>query len=357
MGVALKRISAKDLDQIKVRELGLDPSRFQLLSPEALSSAIRRAAGFATPCSPATLIRLVVNALEGLSVDSGAARLAVEEVLELMTGHGDLLEARSDTSSMVLYAAPPSFVMRKSGSALLLGVAGDSQTTLPHELQERIKYQGHARVLEGSVEDRLRDRLLESGANELTQDYWLRAPRSCTPQQYREKFDDLLDSVPVTSSEIETLTILDPAAPVRYYPGRWSTPKRHAGRFVGRREQRYGANLWCYVEVDGQEVRRFVDLPMRDSYNRGCDIAWHLQAAIDSTEGHPQQFRIEPTQGEDVRIKFFSPLPQWAQRRLSAIGVSVKSAHCLFAYEIPATESVEEVQRLVADEWLQEITT
>ena len=72
-----------------------------------------------------------------------------------------------------------------------------------------------------------------------------------------------LDSVR-TSPEVPGLSLLDSVRPVKYYRGRWTGLKGHSGRFVGRRSQKYGADLWCYVQINNGTPERLIDLPLSD---------------------------------------------------------------------------------------------
>ena len=47
-------LTSTDVRSRMVKNLGLNPSKFNLVSVEALAAALRRAAGFHCPCSPAT---------------------------------------------------------------------------------------------------------------------------------------------------------------------------------------------------------------------------------------------------------------------------------------------------------------
>src|SRR3954469_14239778 len=107
----MKRITADELHRIKTTDLGLNPERYSLLSIEALACSLRRAAGFMSPCSAATLTRAVLNPLVDLSSDPELLREKVESVLEAVIAHGDLLEQRDITGGdggQLVYAAPPS---------------------------------------------------------------------------------------------------------------------------------------------------------------------------------------------------------------------------------------------------------
>src|SRR5262249_23665431 len=123
----MRLVTAAELHAQKVAELGLDAAAIDLTSAEAIAGALRRAAGFLCPCSAASLVRAVIRPLEGLVCDVDALRETVEETLEALTAHGDLLEHRDVSpeedaqAGTLLYAAPPSFVRRESGAILILG--------------------------------------------------------------------------------------------------------------------------------------------------------------------------------------------------------------------------------------------
>lgn len=355
----MRRLTAVEVHARKIRELGLDPEGLDLMTPEGLAGALRRAASYLCPCSAATLVRAVVRPLRGLVPDLDHARELVEDTLDAMVAHGDLLEQPevqdgAQSARVLLYAAPVSFVVRHSGLVVLLGVAADQLSPLPSELERRIQYLGHIRRLSpSSASEDLRGELRELGLLELTSDAWLRGPKSRTASQLLAANDRALDAV-APSRDIPGLVLLDPTKPVRYYRGRWIEPRAQTGRFVARREQAYGADLWCYVQLTNGQPERMIDLPQRGSRWRGCDEAWHLQMAIDAHRGGAQRFRVTPS-GQAVVIEFFSPAPAWARRRWDAIGEPVPTTGGLFAYRIPKAE-IEEERRFVHEAlWLEEI--
>jgi hypothetical protein len=356
----MRRLTAEQVHAQKIRELGLDPEALDLTTPEGLAGALRRAASYLCPCSAATLVRAVVRPLRGLVPDLDKAKELVEETLEAMVSHGDVLEqpeVREDTTSarVLLYAAPASFVVRQSGLVVLLGVAADQLSPLPSELEQRIQYFGHVRRLSPSGAEDLRTELRHLGLLELTSDAWLNGPKLSTASQVVAASDRSLDVV-APSRDIPGLLLLDPTKPVRYYRGRWVEPKSQTGRFVARRQQTYGADLWCYVQLTNGQPERMIDLPQRGSRWRGCDEAWHLQMAIDAQRGSPQRFCVTPS-GDAVVLGLFSPASAWARRRWDAIGEPVPSAGCLFAYRIPKAE-IDEERRFAREAlWLEEMTT
>jgi hypothetical protein len=359
--VSLRRVAVEQVHAQKIRELGLDPEALDLTTPEGLAGALRRAASFLCPCSVPTLVHSVVRPLRGLVSDIDKAKELVEETLEAMIAHGDVIEQPEvqegvPSTRVLLYAAPASFVARQSGVVVLLGVAADQLSPLPAELERRIEFLGHVRRLSPSTENEdLRSELRELGLIELTSDTWLKGPKPGTASQLVAAIDRALDGVS-PSRDIPGLLLLEPTKPVRYYPGRWTEPKSQTGRFVARRQQAYGADLWCYVQLINGQPERMIDLPQRGSCWRGCDEAWHLQMAIDALRGSPQHFRIAPS-GDAVVLEFFSPVPAWARRRWDAIGEPVPSAGSLFAYRIQKVE-IEEERRFTREAlWLEEMTT
>ena len=361
MGVVMRRLTIEEVHAQKIRELGLDPEALDLTTPEGIAGALRRAASYLCPCSAATLVRAVVRPLRGLVPDLENAKELVDETLEAMISHGDILEQPevedgTSTARVLLYAAPASFVVRQSGLVILLGVTADQLSPLPSELERRIEYLGHVRRLSPSsgAED-LRSELRQLGLFELTPDAWLKGPKPCAASLAVAASDRALDVAP-PSRDIPGLLLLDPTKPVRYYRGRWTEPKTQTGRFMARRQQAYGADLWCYVQLTNGHPERMIDLPQRGSRWRGCDEAWHLQMAIDAQRGSPQRFRVTPS-GDAMVLELFSPTPAWARRRWDAIGEPVPSAGCLFAYRIPKTE-IEEERRFAHEAlWLEEMTT
>lgn len=357
----MRRLTVAEVHAQKIRELGLDPEVLDLTTPEVLAGALRRAASYLCPCSAATLVRAVVRPLRGLVPDLEQAEELVEETLEGMLSHGDVLEQPelrdgSPTGRLLLYAAPASFVARQSGVIILLGVATDQLSPLPAELERRVQHLGHVRRLTpSSASEDLPGELRQLGLLELSSEAWLKGPKRTTASQAVAASDRALDVVP-PSRDIPGLLLLDPTKPVRYYRGRWTEPKTHAGRFVARRRQAYGADLWCYVHLTNGQPERMIDLPQRGSRWRGCDEAWHLQMAIDAQRGEPQCFRLTRS-GEGAVLELFSPAPAWARRRWDAIGEPVPSAGSLFAYRISKAEMDEERRFMREALWLEETTT
>ena len=360
----MKALSSSDVHARAIQALGLDPTALDLGTTEALAAAIRRAAGFYCPCSPATLMRAVLRPLDGLVDNPTLIREAADEALEALVAHGDLLEHRTvmgaDTnetgqSRTLLYASPPAFVMRQSGAALLIGIAADQASPLPEDLQNQIEHVNHVRRLPAASNSDRRSQLLELGLVEISQEAWLKAPPLEKASACLARTNSRLDAAPGTV-DIPGMMLIDPARPVRYYPGRWVETLKATGRFVGRRPQAYGAALWCYIELENGTPRRFLDLPLPKSRVRGCDEAWRIQSAIDEQRGQPQQFRLRRVAHGWVVLDLFSPVAMWARRRWDAFGEPVPSSGCLFSYRFRSSEIEEEITFAREHLWLAELT-
>ncbi len=361
MGLEMRRVSVAEIHAQKVAELGLDPSAVDLSSTEAIAGALRRAASFLCPCTRPTLVRTALRPLRGLVNDLDAIKGLVEETLEAIIAHGDLLEHRDIEGDLgrgiavLLYAAPAGFVSRESGSVILLGVTSDHISALPDELEKRIEYVNHLRRLSPEPGEDLRSELLQLGLIEISYRGWLKGPPRETLLQHVARQDQLLD-VAAPSRDVPGLLLLDPMRDVRYYRGRWVEPRAQSGRFVARRSQAFGSDLWCYVEMHNGNPERLVDFPLAGSLWRGCDEAWHLQMAIDARRGEPQRFRVHIAPERTHVMEFFSPVPMWARRRWDAVGEPVQATGCLFAYRLLDTELAEELDFARDALWLCEIT-
>ena len=356
----MRQLSAAAVHAQKVAELGLDPGALDLTSVEAISGALRRVASFLCPCTAPTLVRGVVRPLRGLVDDLATSKDLVEDTLEAMVAHGDFLEHRDIEgepgygATSLLYAAPAGFVARESGTVFLLGMASDQPTAVPDALEARIEYVNHLRRLTPGPGEDLRSELRQIGVIEISYSGWLRFPPRETCAQRVARADRLLDAAQ-PSRDVPGLLLLDPTRGVRYYRGRWAEPHAQSGRFVARRSQAHGADLWCYLELTDGNPERLVDLAAEGSRWRGCDEAWHLQMAIDAQRGEPQRFRTRPGPEGTRIMEFFSPVPMWARRRWNAVAEPVSASGGLFAYRLAEAELAEETRFARETLWLDEI--
>ena len=343
----------------KVSELGLDPDRFDLVSVEAISAAVRRVSGFLCPCPASAVVRAVVTPLRGLVEDVEEIRAKVEATLEAMVAYGDLLEFREIDAErgegrVLLFTAPAAFVPRDTGAQFLVGIWDDQLSPFPEDLASRIDVIRHTRQLNPEDGENLHETLKQHGLVEIPFEDWSKAPEFSGPAALIARYKDLLD-VSRPSGDVPGLQLLDPERPVSYYRGRWVAPDRRSGRFVARRHQAYGAPLWCYVQLTNGEPQALVDLPLTKSRWRGCDEAWHLQMAIDASRASPQKFEVRPGSDGTRTMTFFSPVPMWAQRRWDTIGERISGERCLFAYRVPKDELPQELRFIRRVLWLDQL--
>ncbi len=355
----MKRLTAGEVNSLHVAELGLDPAAVDLESIEAIAGALRRAAGFHCPCARRTLVRSVVQPLKGLVSDLAATKTTVEQTLEAIVALGDIHEHPEVDSDgevrgpILLYPAPPSFVARESGTVVLLGVGSDQVAPLPEDLVARVEHASHVRRIIPDQGEDLSTELSESGWIELSARNWLEGPERESPSQRLARINGYLDNSG-PSGDVPGLSLIDPERSVRFYPGRWVDAASQSGRFVARRSQAYGADLWCYIELRDGNPERLVDLPIESTRWRGCDEAWRLQMAIDAHRGNPQHFRVVPGPTGSCVVQFFSPVPKWAQRRWDAVAEPVPSSGCLFAYRMRESEIAEELRFAREELWLEQ---
>jgi hypothetical protein len=354
----MRRLTSAQVNAQKIAELGLDPSALDLTSVEAVAAALRRAAGFLCPCTALSLVRSIVRPMRGLA-DSQLVRTLAEDTLEAMVAHGDLFEFEQLTddpgtrTGVVLYAAPSSFVARASGAVLLLGIAPDHLSALPDALQTRIEVEGYVRRVIPEAGEDIRAELLDLGLIELSDAAWLKSPPDEAPDQLIARMNSLLDAT-APSRDVPGLNILDPERSVSYYKGRWNEPKAQTGRFIARRRQAYGADLWCYVELLNGNPARLIDLPILPGRWRGCDEAWRIQMAIDAVRRAPQQFRLATGPAANTVLQLFSPVPMWVRRRWDAIGEPIPTSGCLFAYRFRTSELEQELKFARNSLWMAE---
>lgn len=322
-----------------------------------LAALVRRAAAIVCPCSPGTLQRAVLDSLFRLSDEPERLAGDVETAVEKAAVAGDLLELNQvatddpNVKGTWLFAAPPAFVARRSGSVILLGVSPEGPTPLPPAFTQRICYERHYRAIEPQPSENLVQSLRELGLLELSERNWLKLPRQETARDFRARAERELQAQP-PSGEVNELRILDSNRDPTYYSGRWTMPKHETGCFVARRPQAYGVALWGFAQLKDGTLEKFLDFPPKKDRFRGSDFAWHLQMALDATRGAPQRYRKRVHQGH-VRLDFFSPIPLWAERRLAIVGRPVTREKCLFSYEVPEREAETEEAFIKNQLWLE----
>lgn len=348
------RLTTADVAGRSLGALGLDPNATDVSSPEAIYASLRRSASFLCPATPRQLVDAVRDALAPLYPVGLSAREDVMDQLDLLVTVGDLLELRDPASNARrIYLGPPSFVVKSPDSYLLLGVRPFGAPLVDSSLSSKILYEGHTRTLAMEADAAIAW-LTAAGLRELKLDQWLQRPHPQRPGEVLAELRNRLSAAGPTG-QVEGLTLIDPAAPVRYYRGRWRGPKADDdGDFVARRPQAYGADLWCMVRLQFGQPIALVDLPL-DPTATGRDEAWRLQAALDAERGVPQLFRTQErgrTSASHV-VDLFGPIPGWAERYLELTGSPLnRSSGALLSYRIPTSVAADAKAFLVEMLWM-----
>jgi hypothetical protein len=304
------------------------------------------------------LLDAVLGTIQPISPEGRVSRAQLAELLDLLVAGGDLLELRHGVGRSVrlLYLGPPSFIEREAGSYLLIGVRPFGAPLVDAELGEEIQPEGHTRTirLDGEM---ARERLVGAGLQPIERERWVASPRTEDPRSLVDRVSEQLDTAG-PSGEIEDLVVLDPDTAVRYYIGRWRSPKTgDTGDFVARRPQAYGANLWCYVRLEDGTPKKMVEFPIDDPVVPGRDEAWRMQLAIDALRGGRQSYRTIPAASADATVvSFFSPIPGFAERYLQLVGLALaESPSSLFSFRVP-NGAMPAVEALLTDMlWMEPV--
>ena len=355
----MRVLSSFEVAQRTLRDLGLGPDPAGTLIRETLACSFRRVAGVHCPTSRSALLRAVIEPLRNLFDTPDSLEAIAAEVLEAVIAHGDLLELPEVSSltnrpKTLIYSAPPMYLKRNSGATFLLGVSGEQSSLLPPEFERQIEHRGHVRVLPADASTEIAPRLEGLGFTELSERAWLQPPACMAPERFVERFDRALRQATHVTGPIADLRVIDPGSDTGYYLGRWTAEfTTVSAKVVGRRPQRFGSDIWCYVMLERGRPRRFVDLPVGKDPHRACDEAWRLQSALDSVNGKPQRLRIRPGPSGKQTFDAFSPLPMWLARRWSAIGQqSEHSPGALLSYNFDSQDVDEESEFACEMMWL-----
>lgn len=322
---------------------------------DLLKPALRRASYLLAPCSAADLIRFVAEPLAAF----GEMRDEIEAELQDLIAYGDIFEMRRidgdpwDTPSVVLRPAPPAFVMRSKTQAFILGIGGDYPSPLPADLSARLDDAGPVRLLDHAEDEDLAGHLREFGLTELSEQAWLRIPPAVSAAVHVEEWRIRLSTVPPNAAAIADLEIIDGERPSSFYSGRWRAPRNSDdGPYVGRRPQVFGGKLWCVVELKSGRPIRLLDIHPSNGFFRPCDQAWRLQAALDATQGVPQQFTLSED-GAMTHLGFSGPVPSFAERNLALVATKSRAPQTLFRFSSSTASFQAEIAFLQSILWMQ----
>jgi hypothetical protein len=338
--VTVSTIDPAGCERLALNELGIGKTGLNLFSVEGIAASLRRAASFLCPCSPRQIVDAVLLVLRPLQPVSVVTREQIVGVLDLLVAGGDLVELRQEDdtrTTRLLYLGPPTYVEKEPGRYLIVGVRPFGEPLVELNSAEVI-YEAHTRTV--ILDPEMAEAELKTrGLHQLSPDLWIGRPKAETAADLLARVGIQVD-VALPAGELSQLRIIDPGKPVRYYKGRWrDLAPSDSGIFVARREQAYGADLWCAVGATDGAPEQLLDFPIDDPVAPGRDEAWRLQAAIDAESGRPQQYRVRSVGGSESEVvfDFFSPLPGWAERRLQLVGSPVNhQGGALFSFRVPS---------------------
>lgn len=274
---------------------------------------------------------------EILKPDSSAPAL-VRRTFDYLISLGDLVQANDQETGVsdAVYLGPPRWVALSSGELLLIGMYGEWDPPLPSRWWTCSGAQRHVRAewaKQAIVELRVR------GYSESDQAVWSRSPEPCNADIFQQYFLRLLKKKP--GGFTGPLRIIGNSN-CHHYKARWKPASSSSGTFVGRREDTYGAKLWCLVQLYNGRVEHLLDLPCQDMDGAPWDEPLRLQAAIDSMNNHPQNYTIHSPQYGLWRMSVYAPLPSWAERRLEVVGQrTVPTSGALITYDFDEEGAVQ----------------
>ena len=347
----LKALSATEVVTHVIERTGLSPDA-DLLCVESLAWLIRYEASLACPVSTRGLVSAVVDVLQPI-VSSNDLRERCKNVLEELINQGDLIEfeeVNGWSKNRLLYRAPPCFVCINETRCLVIGVAPDGIDPIPPYLTTEFK--GVHRILNSDDQQKLAQALLHAGLHKLPYSTWAKAPNTKRDTAVLHQFNDILDRQVPASDTLDGLNVLNTAKPVAWYRARWENSGTLTGRYVATRPQRYGADLWCYVELLDGKPKRLVDLPVGMTVERACDQAWRLQCALDAKAGNPQTYKLEDIDDAKVRLTIHLPCPSWLLRRWDCTGQRAKEG--VFVFEFDETQVMAETNILEKELWMEQ---
>lgn len=341
-----------DKSQAAVRLLaGLDLNGHTLGDLEFLAAFVRKIALHNCPCPLSTLVKVTLALLRPLDPDETLS-VRINDCLEELLAYGDLVEMRDqdDTKDLVTLRVP-SVVRVSPHRVLLLGSQIDARSQTSLLLTSQIELHGCARTVSVEDVDAAMSSLIADGYALVTYEEWCHLPRLTTAEDLVAKYARKMASQDSIGS-LGDLELLIPETNVKYYRGRWKSAKSQTGMFVAKRARSFGSPTWCCVKLEDGVAVGLVSFPTQ-SGARGCDEAWHLQQAIDRARSIPQRYSVRLDQGSEFGfLDFYSPIPEWAQRRWNAIGERVDSKGFLFSYRFDSSVLGDEIRFAETRMWV-----
>lgn len=341
------------------RDLHLQSSTSDSEAEATIAAVVRRLSGFMCPCPKDALANAAVRSLVLRPGTREAVADQVDASIEALMIAGDLIELSKVVTSGAedhptwLYCAPPSFVKRADGRVYLFGVASDDAIFLPDEIFAQIRHLGATRYIDAPQPEALVGILTGLGLRQVGATMWMMPQHAETPERLLGRMTRRLQQHGVKGSLPEISILRHATSPALTYRQRWAPPKDETGLFIGRHPHPYGAALWYLCELQNGAVQRSLPLPLPEQPARACDVAWHIQLAIDADNGFAARIRTRPdANGEGSYLEVDFPLPMSAQRRLVLLGGGHGNRDSDgFSFWLPTSQLAEEVLALKEHFW------
>lgn len=328
------------VDELVSRRLGI-PGSFSN-SLEGLADFARHVASFECPCSERHLIGSLARYLSGTQASefkpdtSGPYIELAGKLVDGLLDHGDLIEVTdAESHSRAIALRAPAACALSRHRVIVLGIVPLGSDSLPAKYRASREMKGYARILAVQESATVLNELHAAGYVVISESEWAQLPDQLNAKLHLSSYTSRFKT-DVSVGHIEGLRVLDAERPVSHYKSRWTDRPDHDGDFVARRQRQYGNESWAFVRLLNSEPISLIDFPTKNFAYRACDEAWHLQQAIDSQGGHPQRYKVVPLDSGEVQLRFLSPIPQWAHRRLTSLGEQVDAPDCLLAYCFPS---------------------
>jgi hypothetical protein len=329
---------------------------------EGRAEFARQVSSFECPCSERHLVQslalhLTIHADSQSPSNSGPTSPDLAEAL--ITGlfeHGDLIEIEeSETGSSQVALRAPAACSLSDSKIVLLGIVPFAAKSFPDAFRSKLEFKGYGRFLTFDDSTSALNELRSFGYVVISETEWAQLPKLQNARLHVASYTSRFRT-DIETGHIEGLRLLDSARPATHYKSRWTDKATRDGDFVARRQRRYGSDAWSFLRIRELQPASLLDLPTKSFPFRACDEAWHLQQAIDLESGHPQRYRIEHETSGRITLQFFSPIPQWAHRRLTLLGEQVDSQNCLLAYRFASADIADaEVNFVETRMWLAKL--
>lgn len=311
---------------------------------EGLAEFGRHIASFECPCSEKHLIgslaRYMLDQVPNAELPAlyesyiGKADTLVSGLLN----QGDLIEVEdAETGARLLALRAPAACALSQTRILVLGIVPLGSDSLPSVYRVARHLKGYSRILTVENSTASLNDLRAVGYVIISETEWAQLPEQLSARLHVGSYTSRFRT-DNSAGHVEGLRVLDSERAVTHYMSRWIGKPPRDGDFVARRQKRYGNDSWAFVRLRNLEPASLIDFPTKNFPFRACDEAWHLQQALDHELGRPQRYQTRPDASGAVDLLFFSPIPQWAHRRLASLGDQVEIPNCLLALRFPSAD-------------------